>query len=182
MTKIQIYLIFFLFISTKSIAHSGKTDKDQCHKDHKDNTYHCHKPEVFIGNEYKVTDGDTITLEGRKIRFSGIDAPEINQKCSMKKKIIECGKNSKNLLINKISRNEVTCLLKGKDYPYNRDLGECFVNGESLSVYMVRNGYAFDYTKYSKNKYRDDEEFARLNKFGMWSMEFEYPWDYKKNK
>ena len=61
-------------------------------------------------------------------------------------------------------------------------LGECFVNGESLSVYMVRNGYAFDYTKYSKNKYRDDEEFARLNKIGMWSMEFEYPWDYKKIK
>ena len=47
---------------------------------------------------------------------------------------------------------------------------------------MVRNGYAFDYTKYSKNKYRDDEESARLNKIGMWSMEFEYPWDYKKIK
>ena len=56
-------------------------------------------------------------------------------------------------------------------------LGECFVNGESLSVYMVRNGYAFDYKKYSKNKYNDYEEFAKLNMLGMWSMEFEFPWD-----
>ena len=163
-------------MSFKSVAHSGRTDKDQCHNNYKDNTYHCHKPEVFIGHKYKVIDGDTIILEGRKIRFSGIDAPEINQKCSSKKKIIECGKKSKNLLINKISDNEIKCLLKGKDHR-KRSLGECFVNGESLSVYMVRNGYAFDYKKYSKNKYNDYEEFAKLNMLGMWSMEFEFPWD-----
>ena len=25
-----------------------------------------------------------------------------------------------------------------------------------------------------------DEEFAKSNKFGMWSMEFDYPWDWRK--
>ena len=180
MFKSYLYLSFILFMSIKLLAHSGRTDSNQCHNNSQDNTFHCHKPEVFIGKKNNIIDGDTISLEGRKIRFSGIDAPEINQTCLLNEKIIECGKNSKNLLINKISNNEVTCLLKGKDY-YGRSLGECFVNGDSLSVYMVRNGYAFDYKKYSKNKYSDDEEFAKFNMLGMWSMEFEFPWDYKIN-
>jgi endonuclease YncB( thermonuclease family) len=25
-----------------------------------------------------------------------------------------------------------------------------------------------------------DEDFARTNKIGMWSMEFDYPWDWRK--
>jgi len=27
-----------------------------------------------------------------------------------------------------------------------------------------------------------DENYARINKIGMWSMEFDYPWDYRKAK
>ena len=26
-----------------------------------------------------------------------------------------------------------------------------------------------------------DEEYAKSNKHGMWSMEFEYPWDFRSN-
>ena len=53
------------------------------------------------------------------------------------------------------------------------------LNGESLSSFLVRSGYAFAYRKYSK-KFIKDEEFAKENKLGMWSMEFEYPWDFRK--
>ena len=31
--------------------------------------------------EIKVTDGDTIKINGEKIRFSGIDTPELKQTC-----------------------------------------------------------------------------------------------------
>ena len=31
-------------------------------------------------------------------------------------------------------------------------------------------------------KFIKEEEFARKNKIGMWAMEFEFPWDYRKNK
>ena len=41
---------------------------------------------------------------------------------------------------------------------------------------MVRNGYAFDFKKYSKNKYAKDEKYAKDNKLGFWTMNFEYPW------
>ena len=71
---------------------------------------------------------------------------------------------------------------KEKDI-YNRILAECFVNNESLSVFMVKNGYAFDYPKYSKKKYSNFQNFAKKNKLGLWNMTFEYPWIWrKKNK
>ena len=126
-----------------------------------------------------VVDGDTIKLGAVKIRFSGIDAPEINQTCVASEGKVACGKISKDILIAKVTNNKISCTDEGKDF-YGRVLGECFVNGESLSSYLVREGFAFAYRKYS-NKYIQDEEYAKFNNLGMWSMEFEYPWDYRSN-
>jgi endonuclease YncB( thermonuclease family) len=70
--------------------------------------------------------------------------------------------------------------MESKDQ-YGRLLAECFVNKESLSSYLVREGFAFAYTKYSK-KFVEDENFAIKNKLGMWSMDFIFPWDFRKIK
>ena len=83
------------------------------------------------------------------------------------------------MLIDKIGNNIVECISEGKDQ-YKRTLAECFVNNESLSSYLVRSGYAFAYRKYSK-KFIEGENFAKANQQGMWSMKFEYPWDFRKN-
>ena len=128
--------------------------------------------------DIKITDGDTIKLNGDKIRFSGIDTPELKQTCTKDGKKILCGLNAKKILVDKIGNNKVTCVKEGKDR-YKRILAECFVNNESLSTYLVRSGYAFAYRKYSK-KFISDEEFAKSNKLGLWSMEFDYPWDWRK--
>ena len=128
--------------------------------------------------EVKVIDGDTIHLNGEKIRFTGIDTPELKQTCNKDNKIIPCGIEARKLLIDKISDNNVKCKREGKDQ-YKRTLAECFVNNLSLSSYLVRKGYAFAYRKYSK-KFIDDENYAKENNLGMWSMNFEYPWDYRK--
>jgi len=128
--------------------------------------------------EVKVIDGDTIHLNDQKIRFSGIDTPELKQTCSIDEKINFCGIEAKKLLIKKIGNNEVKCIPEGKDQ-YKRILAECFVNNESLSSFLVKQGYGFAYRKYSK-KFIKDEEYAKINKLGMWSMKFEYPWDYRK--
>ena len=128
--------------------------------------------------EVKVIDGDTIHLNGEKIRSTGIDTPELKQTCNKDNKIIPCGIEARKLLIDKISDNNVKCKREGKDQ-YKRTLAECFVNNLSLSSYLVRKGYAFAYRKYSK-KFIDDENYARENNLGMWSMNFEYPWDYRK--
>jgi endonuclease YncB( thermonuclease family) len=133
----------------------------------------------LFASHVTVIDGDTIRLGDVKIRFSGIDAPEINQTCVASEGKVACGKISRDLLIGKITNNKISCSDEGKDF-YGRVLGECFVNGESLSAYLVREGFAFAYRKYS-NKYIEDEEYAKFNKLGMWSMEFQYPWDYRSN-
>ena len=129
--------------------------------------------------DVKITDGDTIKINGEKIRFSGIDTPELNQTCAKEGVKNSCGLTAKQILIDKIVDNKVKCIKEGKDR-YKRILAECFVNNESLSRYLVRSGYAFAYRKYSK-KFIIDEDYARVNKLGMWSMEFEYPWDFRKN-
>ena len=85
---------------------------------------------------------------------------------------------AKQILIDKIANNNVICVNEGKDQ-YKRTLAECFVNNESLSSYLVRSGYAFAYRRYSK-KFIPDEDYAKFNKLGMWSMEFDYPWDWRK--
>ena len=128
--------------------------------------------------ELRVVDGDTIHLNGEKIRFTGIDTPELKQTCINQGIIDPCGVTAKEILIDKISDNEVECISEGKDQ-YRRTLAECFVNNESLSSYLVRSGYAFAYRKYSK-KFISDEDYAKANKIGMWSMKFDYPWDYRK--
>ena len=133
----------------------------------------------LFASHVTVIDGDTIRLGDVKIRFSGIDAPEINQTCVASEGKVACGKISRDLLIEKVTNNKISCTDEGKDF-YGRVLGECFVNGESLSSYLVREGFAFAYRKYS-DKYIKDEEYAKFNKLGMWSMEFQYPWDYRSN-
>ena len=133
---------------------------------------------ISFADNLKVVDGDTIVLNGEKIRFSGIDTPELKQTCIDKDQEVFCGVSAKMLLIEKIGNETPVCISEGKDI-YKRTLAECFIDGESLSSFLVRSGYAFAYRKYSK-KFVEDEEFARANKLGLWSMKFQYPWDFRK--
>ena len=142
---------------------------------------------IFIFNfnqtkaqELRVVDGDTIHLDGIKIRFSGIDTPELKQNCQKDSIEINCGIDARAILIDKIGNHKVSCVSEGIDQ-FKRTLAECFVNNISLSRFLVRSGYAFAYRKYSK-KFILDEEFAKSNQLGMWNMQFEFPWNYRRSK
>ena len=131
-----------------------------------------------------VLDGDTIKIKGEKIRFGGIDAPESyykgkKQTCIDDNKKVFCGQISKEKLIEKIGNNSLNCKIEKNKDRYKRSVGECFIKEESLSVFMVRNGYAFDWPRYSKGKFAKDQEYAKMNKLGIWNMKFEYPWKWK---
>ena len=133
---------------------------------------------ISFADNLKVIDGDTIVLNGEKIRFSGIDTPELKQTCLKGDQEVGCGMSAKMLLVKKIGNTTPECIREGKDV-YKRTLAECFVKGESLSKFLVRSGYAFAYRKYS-TKFVKDEEFAKANKLGMLAMTFQYPWDFRK--
>ena len=65
--------------------------------------------------EIKIIDGDTIHLNNEKIRFKGIDTPELKQTCNKNNEVILCGVEARKLLIEKIGNNKVMC----KKYLHN---------------------------------------------------------------
>ena len=131
-----------------------------------------------LADNTRVIDGDTIEINKEKIRFANIDTPEIKQICFLDSIEIFCGNLAKIVLEIKIGEAVPKCKKQGVDY-YKRTLAECFVNGESLSKFLVRSGYAFAFRKYS-DQFIEDENFAKENKLGLWAMKFEYPWDFRK--
>ena len=135
----------------------------------------------------KVVDGDTIKINSRKIRLYGIDAPEKKQKCKKTYLTISfmsftkdymCGELSTQKLIKKINKQKLNCNILDVDR-YKRLIGECFKRNINLNSWMVSNGYAVAYRKYSK-KYVSDEINAKNNKLGIWQGKFEMPWDYRR--
>ena len=136
---------------------------------------------VSFAYDLRIIDGDTIELNGEKIRFSGIDTPEAKQICTLDNIEIFCGNLASIVLKEKIGNEIISCEREPEKDFFGRTLGECFINDESLSKFLVRNGYAFAFVKYSK-KYVEDEKYAKKNNLGLWAMEFEYPWDFRKKK
>ena len=136
---------------------------------------------ILIASEKKiqVIDGDTIHIGKLKYRLFGIDAPEIKQICEKDNTKIQCGVIAKSVLKNKISDKIPECIVKDKDR-YQRLVAECFIGKESLSRFMVREGYAVAYTQYSKD-FIEDEKYAKENKLGIWSMNFQIPSEYRKS-
>tara|TARA_B100002052_G_scaffold296179_1_gene324072 strand:- start:221 stop:730 length:510 start_codon:yes stop_codon:yes gene_type:complete len=144
--------------------------------------------EKIISGKAKITDGDTIVINQSKIRFFGIDAPEKKQICKKNylkflifnfKKNYECGKVSSIKLKNKIKGKNIRCVVKKKD-KYKRYLGICYLGKEDLSSWLVKNGYAVAYQKYSK-KYLLDEQYAKNNTLGLWDGTFLRPEEWRRN-
>ena len=129
--------------------------------------------------EIQVIDGDTIHIGKLKYRFFGIDAPEIKQICEKDNTKIQCGVIAKSVLKNKIADKIPECVVKDKDR-YQRLVAECFIGKESLSRFMVREGYAVAYSQYSKD-FIEDEKYAKENKLGIWSTNFQIPSEYRKS-
>ena len=127
-----------------------------------------------------IIDGDTIHIEKNKIRLYGIDAPEINQACTIKEIIWECGIESARALKNIILENEVKCEIVDIDQ-YNRFLAKCFINKRNLNQYLVQNGWAIAYRYYS-DEFVSDEEIAKKNKAGIWQGEFQEPYLFRQKQ
>ena len=124
----------------------------------------------------KISDGDTITILTQqrkqiKVRFYGIDAPELKQ---------PYGKKSKQFLANLIAGEVVEVEENGKDR-YKRTIGTIYLNGTDINAQMVANGYAWAYRKFSK-KYTPQESKAKSQRIGLWQdKEPTPPWEWRKN-
>ena len=133
-----------------------------------------------IQGKAKIIDGDTIHIGKNKIRLHGIDAPEINQTCSINDQIWNCGIKSSLALENLILKKEVRCEVIDIDR-YKRFIAECFVKEKNINRYMVKNGWAIAYRYYSLD-FIDDEESAKKKKVGIWQGVFQEPYLFRKSQ
>ncbi len=137
---------------------------------------------IIIGKAL-VTDGDTIKINDQKIRLFGIDAPETKQFCKEVylsflifnfKRDYKCGEKSTNALKKKIKNKKIRCLIQDKKDRYKRNIGICYLKRQDINSWLVKNGYAIAYRRYSK-KYIIDEQYAEDNKLGIWQGTFMEP-------
>ena len=140
----------------------------------------------------KVSDGDTIAVDcdGEKLnlRLCGIDAPEKSQ---------PLGTESKALMSKLVEYKQVSIRPIEKD-KYGRTVAEVEVRGDRLNergdfenlfvnVEMVRSGMAYHYKQFSSNcpnkvAIANAEDEAKSKKLGVWSGNYEKPWDYRRAK
>ncbi len=125
-----------------------------------------------------VIDGDTIELHGQRIRLRGIDAPESGQLCYIGGKRWRCGKDAANVLADLIDRRPVACQERDRDR-YGRVVAVCRVAGQDLGAWLVGNGLALAYRRYSTAYVRQEAE-ARSARRGLWAGAFMKPWRWRR--
>ena len=137
--------------------------------------------ETLIGHP-RVVDADTLSFGKEKVRIDGIDAPEMRQQCKdASGAAYACGKVAMAALWARIGPDGVTCEGDSRDR-YQRLIGFCFfADGTDMNAWIVRQGYALAYRKYS-TAYIWAEDAAKAERLGIWAGEFVPPWDWRRGK
>lgn len=125
-----------------------------------------------------VIDGDTLEVRGTRVRLHGIDAPESGQQCEYMGTLQRCGQQAANALDRLIGDRSVRCDGRETDR-YGRLIAVCHAGDVNLNAWMVRNGHALAYTKYSRD-YLLEEQAAAQELRGIWRTEFIPPWEWRR--
>jgi endonuclease YncB( thermonuclease family) len=131
----------------------------------------------IVTGRASVVDGDSLEIHGAPVRLHGVDAPESQQWCSRNSIAYRCGQEAALLLAEKIGPHVVSCRRRDTDR-YGRMVAVCTAGGEDLGGWMVSQGYAIAYRRYSR-EYVAAEEQAREAKRGLWAGEFQRPEDFR---
>lgn len=125
-----------------------------------------------------VIDGDTLEIDGRRIRLEGIDAPETGQSCKTATgRNWPCGRDAAQHLADYVSGATIECRSLGRD-KYERTLANCMRGPIDINAAMVRDGMAWAFVKYSQ-AFVAEESAARSRTIGVWQGEAIAPWDYR---
>jgi endonuclease YncB( thermonuclease family) len=141
----------------------------------------------------RVSDGDTIAVrQGQremKIRFCGIDAPEIKHGKQPGQPLGLESKANLQKLVDEVG-GKVSVIEVERDR-YGRTVAEIFSskNGveKSLNEEQLSSGLAIVYPAYVKKcpnaiALGNAEEIAKNKKLGVWSGNYQKPWDYRREQ
>ena len=134
-----------------------------------------------IAGRASVVDGDTIELQGERVRLNGIDAPESAQLCrSAQGQNYRCGAVAARVLEEFLAASRPTrCKFVERDR-YRRFVGDCYrADGASVAELLVLSGWALDWPRYSNGEYADEQAHARVMRLGLWAGTFTYPWEWR---
>ena len=125
----------------------------------------------------RIIDADTVEIAGEKLRLEGIDAPESRQTCKRDGKRYDCGKEATAALRVKIGKASISCKGDTRDQ-YDRLISVCYLDDMDLNGWLVSQGQALAYRRYSK-RYVAAEDEARKAKRGLWQGQFIQPWQWR---
>lgn len=138
-----------------------------------------HNPSEFtISGIASVTDGDSITVAGSRVRLFGIDAPEGNQACRLNNQPWACGAVSSAQLRKLIGDATVRCRPIERDR-YGRIVARCYVRDTDIQSWMVVHGWAVAYSRYS-GRYEPEQRHAQERRLGIWQGDFDLPEDWRR--
>ncbi|EAR22959.1 thermonuclease family protein [Nitrococcus mobilis] len=125
-----------------------------------------------------VVDGDTLEIQGERIRLYGIDAPERAQPCYDSDGFPwRCGQKAAAALAARIGGQTVRCEGNERDRAGHR-IAVCHLQGQDLNAWMVRWGWAPAYRCCSR-AYLAEEWQAKAAGVGIWSGSFVMPWRWR---
>jgi endonuclease YncB( thermonuclease family) len=127
-----------------------------------------------------VADGDTLRVGAVRVRLSGVDAPELSQRCGAEGRQVECGVVAAAWLRRRVEGRPITCEQVDTDR-YGRSVATCRVGGEDIGAAIVEAGWATAYRRYSM-VYVGQEARARAARRGIWALGFEPPADYRRER
>ena len=113
--------------------------------------------------------GDTIEIDGRRVRLYGVTAPGIDQLCTGARTQWRCGLVARLMLDERIGSSPVICSRQVAD-GQDRILGRCRLDdgqGTELNRWMVTSGWALA-SETNGQTYKAAEARARRRGAGLW--------------
>ena len=134
---------------------------------------------LVVQGPARAVDGDTLDVEGTRIRLHGIDAPETRQSCTAADgSAWACGRHATAVLAAAVADADVACTARGRDR-YQRVVAVCWVGAVEVGNAMVAQGMALADLRFGR-AYGQVEETARAAALGLWAGPFEAPWEWRR--